>query len=187
MKLIRLELTLIIVETNAPFRLRVPPLWTVAPSPSFFPLPTRDVLLKRLRIPTASMIRTGLRIVRTATSESSDTNVHLETGEDVRLNRTCTTLCVAGKLNEILNAVEFTIVDRFTGLVNSAKVETRRRSTKDKERWSEKTGMQGGSRSEARKKERRKHCDVNRNDNDYRRSYPGTSFLNDYAVENYCA
>ena len=35
---------------------------------------------------------------------------------------------------------------------------------------------------------RRKHSDVNRNDNDYRRSYPGTSsFLNDYAVENYYA
>lgn len=38
-----------------------------------------------------------------------------------------------------------------------------------------------------RKKERRKQSGVNRNDNDYRRSYPGTSFLNDYAVENYYA
>lgn len=33
----------------------------------------------------------------------------------------------------------------------------------------------------------RERSGVNRNDNDYRRSYPGTSFLNDYAVENYYA
>lgn len=28
--------------------------------------------------------------------------------------------------------------------------------------------------------------DVNRNDNDYGRSYCGASFLNDYVLENYC-
>lgn len=38
MKLIRLELTLIIVETNAPFRVRVPPTTTVATNRSPPPL-----------------------------------------------------------------------------------------------------------------------------------------------------
>lgn len=32
-----------------------------------------------------------------------------------------------------------------------------------------------------------RHGDVNRNDNDYGRSYRGASFLNDYVLENYCA
>jgi len=34
---------------------------------------------------------------------------------------------------------------------------------------------------------RDRHGDVNRNDNDYGRSYRGASFLNDYVLENYCA
>lgn len=34
---------------------------------------------------------------------------------------------------------------------------------------------------------RDRHGDVNRNDNDYGRSYRGASFLNDYVLENYYA
>lgn len=48
----------------------------------------------------------------------------------------------------------------------------------------------GGPKRGRERKERKKgpgHCDVNRNDNDYGRSYRGASFLNDYVLENYCA
>lgn len=48
----------------------------------------------------------------------------------------------------------------------------------------------GGRESQGEKEEdgeRPGHGDVNRNDNDYGRSYRGASFLNDYVLENYYA
>lgn len=50
---------------------------------------------------------------------------------------------------------------------------------------------EGERRESEREREKRgkrdRHGDVNRNDNDYGRSYRGASFLNDYVLENYCA
>lgn len=51
-----------------------------------------------------------------------------------------------------------------------------------------KVGRPGGRGTERERGGRRdRHGDVNRNDNDYGRSYRGASFLNDYVLENYCA
>lgn len=49
-------------------------------------------------------------------------------------------------------------------------------------------GGEGGSTERKGTKGRRGRWDgdVNRNDNDYGRSYRGASLLNDYVLENYC-
>lgn len=50
-------------------------------------------------------------------------------------------------------------------------------------RWDDPSGRGTGER----RGRRDRHGDVNRNDNDYGRSYRGASFLNDYVLENYYA
>jgi len=50
-----------------------------------------------------------------------------------------------------------------------------------------KVGQPSGRESKERKGKRDQHGDVNRNGNDYGRSYRGASFLNDYVLENYYA
>lgn len=57
-------------------------------------------------------------------------------------------------------------------------------------RWDDRAEEDQGDREterEERRGRRDRHGDVNRNDNDYGRSYRGASFLNDYVLENYCA